>query len=171
MPNGNPEHIEIKESRIWEILAEIPDPEIPVLTILDLGVVRKVAFQDESPIITITPTYSGCPAMQRFEKDIEEAMLNNGYQGTSVETVYEPAWTTDWISQEGRKKLKEYGIAPPEESSKDKKSLFYETELKVTCPRCNSKNTNLESQFGSTACKAMYTCKDCLEPFEYFKCL
>lgn len=172
MPNGNPENKEMKETRIWEILAEIPDPEIPVLTILDLGIVRKVAFNGDSPIITITPTYSGCPAMQRFESDIKETMQKYGYEGTEVPMVYDPAWTTDWITEEGKRKLKEYGIAPPEETTANKKALFYEDDIiTVTCPRCNSKDTKLESQFGSTACKALYKCNDCLEPFEYFKCL
>ncbi|MCB0478729.1 MAG: phenylacetate-CoA oxygenase subunit PaaJ [Crocinitomicaceae bacterium] len=172
MPNGNPENTKFKETRVWEILAEIPDPEIPVLTILDLGIVRKVEFHDEKPIITITPTYSGCPAMQRFEKDIVEAMEQNGFEGTEVPMIYEPAWTTDWITEKGRRKLKEYGIAPPEETTANKKALFFENDIvTVTCPRCNSKNTKLESQFGSTACKALYKCNDCLEPFEYFKCL
>ena len=169
---GSPQDIQKKEARVWDILSKIPDPEIPVLSILDLGVVRKVEFDKQYPIITITPTYSGCPAMQRFESDIKEALEKAGFENIEVPMVYEPAWTTDWISDEGRRKLKEYGIAPPEETTANKKALFFEEDIiTVTCPRCNSKNTKLESQFGSTACKALYKCNDCMEPFEYFKCL
>lgn len=171
MPSGNLEHIKLKEKQVWEILSEIPDPEIPVITILDLGIVRKVEFINENLQITITPTYSGCPAMQRFDYDIKEALIENGFVNVEVLTVYDPAWTTDWISEEGRAKLKEYGIAPPEEKSSDKKSLFTEETVNVGCPRCNSRETVLVSQFGSTACKAMYKCDSCLETFEYFKCL
>jgi ring-1,2-phenylacetyl-CoA epoxidase subunit PaaD len=172
MPNGSSGNTKLTESRIWDILSEIPDPEIPVITILDLGVVRKVELLEDQAIITITPTYSGCPAMQRFESDIIEALEKEGFFNIKVPMIYDPAWTTDWISKEGRQKLKDYGIAPPEESSQDKKSLFMEEEtVNVTCPRCNSKETTLVSQFGSTACKSLYKCDSCLESFEYFKCL
>jgi len=160
-----------KEIEVWKILSEIPDPEIPVLSILDLGIVRKIEFEGDLTTITITPTYSGCPAMGRFESDIKEFLSEKAYNKVEVKMVYDPAWTTDWISEEGRAKLKAYGIAPPEEKSSDKKSLFKEELVNVTCPRCSSKKTKLVSQFGSTACKALYKCNDCLESFEYFKCL
>jgi ring-1,2-phenylacetyl-CoA epoxidase subunit PaaD len=159
----------ITAEEIWEILEDVKDPEVPVLTVVDLGVVRNVELiNDGNCIVTITPTYSGCPAMQVIEDEIKERLEREGLQ-TEVKTVLSPAWTTDWLSEKGRQKLKEYGIAPPEDEV-DKSVLFGE-QTKVTCPNCNSKNTKMVSQFGSTACKAHYTCKDCLEPFDYFKCL
>ncbi len=157
----------VTEKEIWTLLEQVADPEIPVLTILDLGVVRTVELKDDKCIITITPTYSGCPAMQRIEDDIKEILKDK--ITCEVEYTLSPAWTTDWISESGRIKLKEYGIAPPEDEI-DKSVLFAEP-TKVTCPRCNSKNSRMVSQFGSTACKAQYQCNDCQEPFDYFKCL
>lgn len=160
---------DISKEEIWEILEDVKDPEVPVLTVVDLGVVRNVELkEDGSCTITITPTYSGCPAMQVIEEGIIERLNRENIEVT-VNTVLSPAWTTDWLTEKGRKKLKEYGIAPPEDEV-DKSVLFAE-QTKVTCPNCNSKNTKMVSQFGSTACKAHYTCKDCLEPFDYFKCL
>ncbi len=159
----------ITTEEIWGFLEDVKDPEVPVLTVVDLGVVRNVELvNDENCIVTITPTYSGCPAMQVIEDEIKERLEREGIQ-TEVKTILSPAWTTDWLSEKGRQKLKEYGIAPPEDEV-DKSVLFAE-QTKVTCPNCNSKNTKMVSQFGSTACKAHYTCKDCLEPFDYFKCL
>lgn len=157
----------VTEEKIWKLLEQIPDPEIPVLTILDLGVVRKVELLDNSCEITITPTYSGCPAMKLIEDQIQEILSD--VISCSVKYTLSPAWSTDWITEEGKQKLKEYGIAPPENEI-DKSVLFAEP-TKVTCPRCDSKNTRMVSQFGSTACKAQYQCNDCLEPFDYFKCL
>jgi ring-1,2-phenylacetyl-CoA epoxidase subunit PaaD len=157
----------VTEEKIWELLEQISDPEIPVLTIIDLGVVRTVEFENEKAIITITPTYSGCPAMQVIEDDIK-ALLKPIIE-VEIKYTLSPAWSTDWISENGRVKLKEYGIAPPEHEI-DKSVLFAEP-TKVTCPRCNTKNTRMVSQFGSTACKAQYQCNECLEPFDYFKCL
>jgi ring-1,2-phenylacetyl-CoA epoxidase subunit PaaD len=157
----------VTEEEIWKLLEQIPDPEIPVLTILDLGVVRKVELLDDSCEITITPTYSGCPAMKLIEDQIQEILSD--VISCSVKYTLSPAWSTDWITEEGKQKLKEYGIAPPENEI-DKSVLFAEP-TKVTCPRCDSKNTRMVSQFGSTACKAQYQCNDCLEPFDYFKCL
>jgi ring-1,2-phenylacetyl-CoA epoxidase subunit PaaD len=157
----------VTEKEIWDLLEQISDPEIPVLTIIDLGVVRTIEFENEKAIITITPTYSGCPAMQVIEDDIK-ALLKSIID-VEIKYTLSPAWSTDWISESGRIKLKEYGIAPPEHEI-DKSVLFAEP-TKVTCPRCNTKNTRMVSQFGSTACKAQYQCNECLEPFDYFKCL
>ncbi len=150
-------------------MEEVFDPEVPVLTVVDLGVVRDVNFENDSWKITITPTYSGCPAMKRIEDDILEKLKENGIENASVELVLSPAWTTDWLSESGKKKLKEYGIAPPV-AEVDKSVLFAERPI-VPCPKCNSKRTKMISQFGSTACKAHYQCEECLEPFDYFKCL
>lgn len=159
----------VTEKDIWKYLEEVFDPEVPVLTVVDLGVVQKVSLEDGACKITITPTYSGCPAMKRIEDDIIEKLKEKGIKNTEVELVLSPAWTTDWITEDGKRKLKEYGIAPPEDE-KDKSVLFAEPII-VPCPKCNSRNTKLISQFGSTACKAHYQCSDCLEPFDYFKCL
>jgi ring-1,2-phenylacetyl-CoA epoxidase subunit PaaD len=153
---------------IWNLLEQVSDPEVPVLTIVDLGIVRDVEIIEENAIcITITPTYSGCPAMQVIEQGIRE-LLDSKYKVT-IKTVLSPAWTTDWLSENGKNKLREYGIAPPE-NEVDKSVLFAEPTI-VPCPLCKSKNTRMVSQFGSTACKAHYQCNDCLEPFDYFKCL
>jgi ring-1,2-phenylacetyl-CoA epoxidase subunit PaaD len=153
---------------IWQWLEEVPDPEVPVLSVVDLGVVRAVRLSGTSAEITITPTYSGCPAMQVIETGIRSKLAEKGIACT-VTTVLSPAWTTDWLSESGKRKLREYGIAPPE-NEVDKSVLFSEPTV-VPCPRCNSRNTRMVSQFGSTACKAHYQCNDCLEPFDYFKCL
>ena len=156
---------------VWELLGQIPDPEIPVLSILDLGIVRNVQEKDESFVITITPTYSGCPAMNQFEDDIVAKLTEHGYDTVRVEMTYDPPWTTDWINDEARKRLEEYGIAPPVRGTQDKGVLFQEEVKNVRCPVCKSTYTSLVSQFGSTACKALYKCNDCLEPFDYFKCI
>ncbi len=158
----------IKEE-IYEVLDQVADPEIPVLTVRDLGVIRDIIIDGDSIEVIITPTYSGCPAMNTIEINIKAALQEAGYHPVKVTTVISPPWTTDWLSEEGRRKLKEYGIAPPQERSFDKNALFSE-EKNIECPRCNSQNTKMISQFGSTACKAMYQCNDCLEPFDYFKC-
>ncbi|MFN5417041.1 MAG: 1,2-phenylacetyl-CoA epoxidase subunit PaaD [Flavobacteriia bacterium] len=157
----------VTEKKIWDLLEQIADPEIPVLTIIDLGVVRTIEIANEKATITITPTYSGCPAMQVIEDDIK-ALLKPIIE-VEIKYTLSPAWTTDWISESARIKLREYGIAPPEHEV-DKSVLFAEP-TKVPCPRCSSKNTRMVSQFGSTACKAQYQCNDCQEPFDYFKCL
>ncbi len=159
-----------KESEIFELLKAVKDPEVPVLDITDLGVLRKVEVIDQEVLVTITPTYSGCPAMEMIEQEIVACLNQHGYPKVKVNLVLSPAWTTDWMSEEGKVKLKAYGIAPPEKATEDKSALFPE-QKKVGCPQCNSKNTELVSQFGSTACKALYKCLDCQEPFDYFKCL
>ena len=159
----------VTKERIWELMEEVFDPEVPVLTVVDLGVVREVNLENDVWNIVITPTYSGCPAMKRIEDDIIDKLKENGIENVSVELVLSPAWTTDWLSEAGRRKLREYGIAPPV-AEVDKSVLFAEQPV-VPCPKCNSKNTKMISQFGSTACKAHYQCEDCMEPFDYFKCL
>jgi len=159
------------KEQIWKFIAEIPDPEIPVITIEELGVLRNVEIQLKKVIVTITPTYTGCPAMKMFEDDIINALKSKGINEIEVNMVYSPAWTTDWMTEVAREKLRVYGIAPPIKGSQDKGILFSSGPKVVKCPRCNSSNTSLKSQFGSTACKALYTCDDCLEPFDYFKCI
>jgi len=157
------------QNQVWDILREVPDPEIPVLSVIDLGIIRSVDYGNNGLIVTITPTYSGCPAMGTFEEDIKNKLKENGFSNVEVETVYKPAWTTDWISEEGLLKLKEYGIAPPEKTLSGKAELL--RNKSIACPRCDSKDARLVSEFGSTACKALYQCNECQEPFDYFKCI
>ncbi|MCT4582637.1 MAG: phenylacetate-CoA oxygenase subunit PaaJ [Flavobacteriales bacterium] len=159
-----------EEAIIWKLLEAVPDPEIPVLSVIDLGVIRKIDLQNDQTLITITPTYSGCPAMNQFEDDITTHLTKHGYQNIIIKTSYNPAWTTDWLSEEAKHKLEKYGIAPPQEKTTDKSFLLGEQPT-VRCPQCKSTHTKLVSQFGSTACKALYQCNDCKEPFDYFKCL
>jgi ring-1,2-phenylacetyl-CoA epoxidase subunit PaaD len=159
----------VTEKQIWEWLESVNDPEVPVLSVVDLGVVRKVEIDDFNTKITITPTYSGCPAMQVIEEDIRRKLLKEGLSNIKIITTLSPAWTTDWLSENGRVKLSEYGIAPPE--NEVDKSLLFSKPLVVPCPRCHSKETKMISEFGSTACKAHYQCLSCKEPFDYFKCL
>src|SRR4051794_31738911 len=153
--------------RAWDAAAEVADPEIPVLTIADLGVLRDVTVHDGCVEVAITPTYSGCPAMNMIALEIELALQRNGFRDPKVRTVLSPAWTTDWMSEDGRRKLKEYGIAPPLAAS-GRRALF--GELAVACPQCGSGDTEVLSEFGSTSCKALWRCKSCREPFDYFKC-
>lgn len=157
----------VTKNEIWQLLEQVSDPEIPVLTIVDLGIVREVELENNHCTITITPTYSGCPAMQVIEKGIEE--LLEGIISVTVKSTLSPAWTTDWLSENGRNKLREYGIAPPEHEVD--KSVLFAAPTVVPCPLCKSSNTKMVSQFGSTACKAHYQCNECMEPFDYFKCL
>ncbi len=159
----------INTTKVWEILESVSDPEIPVLSIVDLGVVREVIALEDKVLVHITPTYSGCPAMNMIEMEIRAALLEKGINN-DVKLVLSPAWTTDWMSEKGKQKLKAYGIAPPQDEDISIDTLFGKPD-QIECPHCNSKKTELISQFGSTACKALYRCKDCLEPFDYFKCL
>jgi ring-1,2-phenylacetyl-CoA epoxidase subunit PaaD len=140
-----------------EIVARVVDPEIPVLTIEDLGVLRGVDQVGETVVVTITPTYSGCPAMGQIEDDINRALHRNGYTDIRIDVVYQPAWTTEWMSEEARSKLEDFGIAPPTASSD------------VRCPKCREGESRLIAQFGSTACKALMVCSVCGDPFDYFK--
>lgn len=157
------------ENDIRQFLEQVKDPEVPVLSVIDLGIVRQIEINNDKVDITITPTYSGCPAMKVIEEDIEKVCLENNIPLRAIKTVLSPAWTTDWLSEVGRKKLKAYGIAPPV-GEVDKSTLFGEKAV-IHCPKCNSANTKMVSQFGSTSCKALYQCNDCMEPFDYFKCL
>jgi ring-1,2-phenylacetyl-CoA epoxidase subunit PaaD len=153
--------------RAWDVAARVVDPEIPVLTIADLGVLRDVAVNDGHVEVAITPTYSGCPAMNMITLEIELALEREGFRDPKVRTVLSPAWTTDWMSEDGRRKLREYGIAPPQAAS-SRRALFGAQE--VACPQCGSIDTEVLSEFGSTSCKALWRCKSCREPFDYFKC-
>jgi ring-1,2-phenylacetyl-CoA epoxidase subunit PaaD len=157
----------VTTNEIWQLLEQVADPEIPVLTIVDLGIVRTVEIIDSTCIVTITPTYSGCPAMHMIEEEIKKSLTP--VIQTEVKSTLSPAWTTDWMSENGKIKLRQYGIAPPE-NEVDKSVLFAKPTI-VPCPKCNSDNTKMVSQFGSTACKAHYQCNVCQEPFDYFKCL
>lgn len=159
----------VTETDIWNWLEGVFDPEVPVLSVVDLGVIRSVRIVDNKVEIVITPTYSGCPAMRVIESDIRSKLAENDITEIIITTVLSPAWTTDWLSENGKRKLKEYGIAPPE-NEVDKSVLFAEPTV-IPCPKCDSRNTRMVSQFGSTSCKAHYQCNDCLEPFDYFKCL
>ncbi len=159
------------KEHILSLLSEIPDPEIPVISIIELGVIRDIHVLSEDSIeLKITPTYSGCPAMKQIEDDVRKKLSENEFTSIHINTVFSPPWTTDWITPEAKEKLRKYGIAPPEHSTEDKNWLTGKHSV-VACPRCKSKNTKLISQFGSTACKALYQCQDCLEPFDYFKCI
>lgn len=153
--------------RAWDAAASVVDPEIPILTIADLGVLRDVALTGDHVEVVITPTYSGCSAMNMIALEIELALERAGFRQSKVRTVLSPAWTTDWMSEEGRQKLRDYGIAPPQASS-SRRALF--GAQAVACPQCGSENTELLSEFGSTSCKALWRCKACREPFDYFKC-
>lgn len=155
---------------IFKLLSQIPDPEIPVINILELGVLRNVELNSDQCVVTITPTYSGCPAMKLIEEQIISALKSNGIDNVKINMVYSPPWTTDWISEEAKEKLRKYGIAPPEKSSVDKGSLIGQKKSPA-CPQCKSTATEMISQFGSTACKALYRCTNCKEPFDYFKCI
>lgn len=160
----------ISITQIYTWLSEISDPEIPAVSILDLGIVRDVAFTggDREITVIITPTYSGCPAMDLISMQIRMALMSRGLKKVHIKMQLAPAWTTDWITDEGKAKMKAYGIAPPVRKAKDALGLFEEDE--ITCPHCQSLHTEMVSQFGATSCKAMYRCLDCREPFEHFKC-
>ena len=166
--NSTENHIiqSAEEKKIWRLLEEVCDPEVPVLTILDLGIVRDVKVNEERIEVIITPTYSGCPAMDAINIDIRLKLAEHEYKNVKITSVLSPAWTTDWMSEEGKQKLHAYGIAPPQYKIHNNNLI----EENIECPQCHSHNTKLLSQFGSTACKALYQCNDCKEPFDYFKC-
>lgn len=153
--------------QIWAWLAEIPDPEIPAISLVDLGVIRDVAWDGDVVLLKVTPTYSGCPATAVINFEIEQKLAAKGVN-VRLERQLSPAWTTDWLSAEGRRKLEAYGIAPPVDGSAGYGALHKRV---VACPRCKSRETERISEFGSTPCKASYRCTDCLEPFDYFKCI
>ena len=167
-----------EEAVLWAVLADVMDPEVPALTVLDLGIVRGVHVKQDRVEgsggvveIDVTPTYTGCPATALINEIITAASVKAGFENTKINQILSPAWTTDWISPEGREKLREYGIAPPVGDAKSGKATLFGVSPIVACPQCNSVNTEIVSEFGATACKAMYRCTDCLEPFEYFKCI
>ncbi len=150
----------VSEAQIWDWLETVPDPEIPVISVVDLGVIRDVSVAQDQVTVTITPTYSGCPAMAVISMDIETALTKNGVDNLNIQTRIAPAWTTDWLSEKGRARLEDFGIAPPQPAGGPSR-----------CPHCKSDQLEKISQFGSTPCKAQWRCKDCLEPFDYFKCI
>jgi ring-1,2-phenylacetyl-CoA epoxidase subunit PaaD len=164
-------------AEVWDWLSHVPDPEIPVISVTDLGIVRDVAWDDETLVVTVTPTYSGCPATAIINLDIETALRARGLSNVRLKRQISPVWTTDWISEAGRDKLRAYGIAPPIDGTAADGRLIGRVNrmvggnLTVACPRCGSTHTTRVSQFGSTPCKASYRCDDCLEPFDYFKCI
>ena len=165
----NETHIAITEEQLWHILEEVKDPEVPVLSIIDLGIVRDVKVENEKISIIITPTYSGCPAMDVISMDIRLKLIEKGYRNVVIQQQLSPAWTTDWMTQQGKEKLKAFGIAPPNPKQQFCTSEMFREEA-IECPRCLSYHTEVISQFSSTACKAMYRCLDCKEAFDYFKC-
>ncbi|MDZ4823566.1 MAG: 1,2-phenylacetyl-CoA epoxidase subunit PaaD [Flavobacteriales bacterium] len=161
----------ISVADVWKLLERVVDPEIPVLNVVEMGIVRDVKISDEGKVeVIITPTYSGCPAMRTIEEDIEAVLKEKFITHYSFHTILSPAWTTDWMTDEAREKLQSYGVSPPQKGSADKNLLIGRLK-EVKCPRCSSTNTQMISQFGSTACKSLYKCDACLEPFDYFKCI
>ena len=159
-----------EEKKIWSILEEVNDPEVPVLSVIDLGIVRDVKIKEGEVEVIITPTYSGCPAMDMISMNIKLALIEQGYKKVKVTSILSPAWTTDWMSENGKEKLKAYGIAPPNPKQSVCDTKLFAEEEAIQCPHCNSYHTKRISEFGSTACKALYQCNDCKEPFDYFKC-
>jgi len=165
---------EARVEQVWAWLGEVPDPEIPVISVVDLGIVRDVRFDGDACVVTITPTYSGCPAMGVIADAVQEALHVHGIEQVRLETRFAPAWTTDWMSESGKAALTGYGIAPPVQQAIDISGLHAGIRRRaapaVSCPHCNSVHTQLTSEFGSTPCKALYKCLECREPFDYFKC-
>lgn len=161
----------LTKEKAWELLGTVPDPDIPVISITELGIVRDINVTPEGVVIvTLTPSYSGCPAMNVFKESIREVLFSNGATDVEIQISLTPAWTTDWLTPATKEKLKQYGIAPPEETCDTVTKLFTEGVKKITCPHCGQKHTRRISQFGSTPCKALWYCDNCLQPFEYFKC-
>ena len=159
---------DLTREQIYDWLRDVPDPEIPVLSITDLGIVRDISVGDEI-VVALSPTYIGCPATEFIEQSVLAELKRRGLEQVSIKQSLSPPWTTDWITDAGREKLRKYGIAPPEKGA-GKRALLDAKRL-IACPRCASQDTELVSEFGSTACKAAYRCTACLEPFEYFKCI
>jgi ring-1,2-phenylacetyl-CoA epoxidase subunit PaaD len=155
----------INHKTVYDIVQAVCDPEVPVLTIADLGILRTINISDNNIEVVITPTYTGCPAMDMIAMNIRLALIEQGFNNIKITTVLSPAWTTDWMTETGKIKLKEYGIAPPHYGANSNQE-----DIAIQCPQCNSYHTRLLSEFGSTACKALYQCNNCKEPFDYFKC-
>lgn len=165
--------VKYREEEIWELLSKVMDPEIPVLSITELGIAREVTVKNGHVRIRITPTYSGCPAIQAIEDEIVKRLRINGIQKFEIKKDFSETWTTDWMTEKAKKKLKDYGIAPPVKTNTEADFLdsFKASKPPIPCPYCNTSNTELQSEFGSTACKAQYFCHNCSEPFEHFKCI
>ncbi|TVS03035.1 MAG: phenylacetate-CoA oxygenase subunit PaaJ [Rhodobacteraceae bacterium] len=167
----------VSEAQVWDWLSEVPDPEIPVISVTDLGIVRDVSVEGETVVVTVTPTYSGCPATSVINFEIEKALRDQGVADVRLERQLDPPWTTDWLKPEAREKLRAYGIAPPIDGTRAEGVVegrikrLTGAALVVPCPHCGSEDTQKVSQFGSTPCKAAYQCRSCLEPFDYFKCI
>lgn len=161
----------LTRDEIFEVLQTVPDPEVPVISVVELGVVRDVAIDGDTVTVTMTPTYSGCPAMKEMEADVRSALEARGIGHVEVKRVLSPAWTTDWIGPDAREKLRRYGIAPPGKAEPQGLVMLTRARQPVACPRCGSGNTTLTSEFGSTACKALHVCNACREPFDEFKAL
>ena len=160
----------VSADQVYAWLQEVPDPEIPVLSVVDLGVVRDVTWEGDTCVVVITPTYSGCPAMREITQDIQQTLARHGVADVRVDTRLAPAWTTDWMSEKGREALKGYGIAAPAERAIDISGISRRAAAPaIACPRCGSSDTRMVSNFGSTSCKALYRCVSCREPFDYFK--
>ena len=162
--------VPVSIEQVYAWLQEVPDPEIPVLSVVDLGVVRDVSWDGDACVVVITPTYSGCPAMREITEDIRQVLARHGIGEVRVDTRLSPAWTTDWMSEKGRATLKDYGIAAPAQQAIDISGISRRSAgPAIECPRCGSRDTRLVSNFGSTSCKALYRCVSCREPFDYFK--
>lgn len=161
----------LSRERMLDVLNEVMDPEVPVISVVELGIVRDVAVEADRVRVTVTPTYSGCPAMKVIEDDIRSALVAAGAAAVDVRTVYSPAWTTDWIGAEAREKLRGFGIAPPGAAPSSDLVSLARRQAPVACPYCGSTRTRLQSEFGSTACKAIHVCDDCRQPFDEFKAI
>jgi ring-1,2-phenylacetyl-CoA epoxidase subunit PaaD len=161
----------LSRERVMEILDEVMDPEVPVISVVELGIIRDVAVSADRVQVTVTPTYSGCPAMKVIEDDIRSALVSAGAESVEVKTTFSPAWTTDWIGAEAREKLRSYGIAPPGPAPATELVTLERRQAAVVCPFCGSSNTRLQSEFGSTACKAIHVCDECRQPFDEFKAI
>ena len=155
--------------KIWQVLDDVMDPEVPIISVVDLGIVREICETESQLVVNITPTYSGCPATLQIENDIRAALDAAGFDDVDLKTRLAPAWTSDWMSEKGRAALKDFGIAPP--VGKVSKRALFGNEVPVPCPHCDSSETTVVSEFGSTACKALWKCNECKEPFDYFKCI
>lgn len=155
---------------VWRLLESVMDPELPVLSVVDLGIVRTVHLEGTAVEVVITPTYTGCPAMDVIGMQLQIVLAGAGYSPVTIRSILSPAWTTEWMSEAGKDKLKAYGIAPPNPKQSVCTPEYFQREEAVECPHCGSYQTNMISEFGSTACKALYRCSACQEPFDYFKC-
>lgn len=161
---------DISTRTVWSLLEAVTDPEVPVLSVIDLGIIREIKINNDEVEVLITPTYSGCPAMDVISLSIKMVLLANGYKNVRVTQLLSPAWTTDWMTEKGKEKLAAYGIAPPNSKQQVCSQELFTANEAVQCPHCHSWHTRRISEFGSTACKALYQCNDCSEPFDYFKC-